>query len=392
MKIVKIITYLFLLALCSKVALAEERIRLETPVAGNSACKYVDMVRPSNAEVRKKSIVSWDGNCVAGYVSGNGVLQIQQPDGKKQIFRGNYQNGLEDGVVEMISEEPGKQVRIQGVWKSGTPQYATVEITKANGKTTIYKGELKESQFVGHGEIKYEDGTVYTGNFADNQPNGYGKAVLADGRVYEGEHLNGKPNGRGIWLYKDGGKYEGNNFNGMLHGKGKIYFSNGDIYEGDFENGVRTGKGIYKWVNGRIYSGEFQKNKIEGYGKYTESNGDFAEGNTKDGKLDGNWIVTKSNNQKYLNEYHDGVITKQSILNYGDSNSAQSQGPDPGKRQKGIDHMYCSNYAQQMVAGQRPAVAPGGGGASAATALLSGALIGMNRQEAYDNCMKNLGW
>ena len=380
---------LSLLVLIPTMALAEEKIRLETPISGNIGCKYVDMVHKANVEIRRKSIVSWDGKCAEGYLSGNGILQIQQPDGKKQIFKGTYQNGLEDGVLEMAIEEPSKKVKIQGIWKSGVLLNGTVEVTKANGKTTTYKGEIKDDQFSGQGAITYEDGTVYTGSFASNQPNGYGKAVLADGRTYEGEHLNGKPSGKGIWRFKDGGKYEGDNLNGQLHGKGKIYFSNGDIYEGDFENGVRTGKGIYKWVNGRTYLGDFQKNKTEGHGKYTEPNGDTAEGDTKDGKLEGNWIVTKSNNQKFIIEYKDGAIINQASIN---SSSSQAQAPDAGKRQQGIDHMYCTNYAQQMVAGQRPAVAPGGGGASAATAMLSGALIAMNRREAYDDCMKNLGW
>ena len=125
-KMVKTKIFLSLLALIPTMALAEEKIRLETPISGNIGCKYVDMVHKANVEIRRKSIVSWDGKCAEGYLSGNGILQIQQPDGKKQIFKGTYQNGLEDGVLEMTIEEPSKKVKIQGIWKSGVLLNGTV--------------------------------------------------------------------------------------------------------------------------------------------------------------------------------------------------------------------------------------------------------------------------
>ena len=389
----KRIALIMLIGLFKLPAYSEGRVPLELFVTNKKNCRYIDMIRPTNAEIRKRSTVHWDGNCVNGYVSGYGTLQILQPDGKTQVFKGNYLNGLEDGPFEMRQEHNGRVVQIQGIWKGGTPQTASIQITGQNGRKTTYKGELQDGQYSGQGEITYEDGTVYRGSFADNQPHGFGRASLADGRTYEGEHLKGVPSGRGKWQFQDGTVYEGDVQNATPHGKGRMIWTNGDTYDGDFESGIRTGIGVYRWRSGRVYEGEFKNNKVEGRGKYIEKNSDVAEGETRDGKLQGNWIVTKANNQKYLVEYKDGTIINQSTVNNEITGSSTTRAPDLAKRQQGMDHMYCEQYARQSIAGLKPAIPPGPPGAGTALAGAASVLmITSIRDEAYSNCMKNLGW
>lgn len=262
-----------------------------------------------------------------------GTTILKSDDGTVTRVSTTYLNGLEEGSGNSTSEGSQGTSKFIGTWTRGARSSGTVEVNPVNG--TSY---------------------TYTGDFAD-----------------------GKFHGKGLLRYSDGSTFEGTFLTGKLDGYGKMKFTNGDFYSGDFRAGNRTGTGTYTWTNEIVYEGGFLNNRIEGYGTRRLTNGDTASGVTRAGKMEGTWIVKKSDGSSFNAEYSNGEQIS--------SSGVKSSGPDLSRRQKGIDQMTCQNYAEVRTSNQRIADGGGLGGA-----LAQGMLISMNKQEAFDQCMKNLGW
>lgn len=348
----------------------EGYVRIE--INTNKGCNYSEYVKPERIDIRKTSKVIWSGKCSSGYISGPGTLTILDSEGKKSTINTNYDNGLEDGYGIFESEDTkGTTSRFEGMYQKGFRVKGTVQTASADGKKTQYTGEFTNGRITGNGQMTYHNGTIHEGEFLDGFAEGRGKRTTPDGSILDGNFLKGRAEGRGT-----------------------LKFSNGDVYTGDFVKDSRTGHGEYRWANGNIYTGEFVNGKINGPGKVTNPNGDIFERVIRNDKIEGSAIYKRANGDMWYLEYRDGVKiseTPSSSNKQNPSGAKPTEGPDLARRQRGIDHMTCQTYAKNAVAGQQISTI-GSGAAAAAQAFIQGTLISMNQQDAYDSCMKNLGW
>ena len=163
----------------------------------------------------------------------------------------------------------------------------------------------------------YNNG-VYKGEFKNNQRNGYGEMNYENGEYYFGQWLNDRRNGKGIlYYYKHKIKYKGDFVSDKFEGMGKYIDENDNYYVGQFFNGLKHGKGTEYYKNDNIkYEGGFAFNKYDGDGKYIYENNNAYIGQFKDGKFHGKGIA----------------LSKESILIYeGDFDKI-----DPDKASKDI--------------------------------------------------------
>lgn len=121
-------------------------------------CKFL------NPTPKPKESITWSGDCVDGYVSGEGVLQF------------------------LASGKPGAR----------------------------YEGTLQRGHLTGRGKLTTPDGVFYDGDWVDGKQEGYGKYVAADGSIYEGGWTAGQPNGFGSYHPAAGDPVRGRWENGKL--------------------------------------------------------------------------------------------------------------------------------------------------------------------------------
>jgi AMP deaminase len=120
-----------------------------------------------------------------------------------------------------------------------------------------YKGELKQGQRHGEGEMRYETGDFYRGQWADNKMHGYGQYCSANGNSYEGPWIHDNKHGSGSETFADGNRFSGQFENDKRVGNGKFTFFDGSFYEGEYQNNQRQGHGVYFDSSDRTsYSGQ----------------------------------------------------------------------------------------------------------------------------------------
>ena len=100
----------------------------------NTGCKYYTF------SYVDKRYIKWNGDCVDGYISGNGTLMVYQSDVLYYTYIGTCQNG------KMIGR---------------------ATFTYSDGGT--YTGGLKDGKYNGQGTFTYSDGGTYIGEFKDNK-------------------------------------------------------------------------------------------------------------------------------------------------------------------------------------------------------------------------------
>ena len=96
------------------------------------------------------------------------------------------------------------------------------------------------------------DGDKYKGEKKNDEFEGKGEMIYYNGK-YEGEWKNGLREGFGIYRYNNGEKYIGMWKNNLEEGNGRYIYKNGDIYDGYFKEGKKEGKGLYKYHHYYIY-------------------------------------------------------------------------------------------------------------------------------------------
>jgi len=416
-----------------------EKIELMTDMG----CVYAEYTTPSRTELRKKSIVTWSGICLNGYISGFGVLQINAADGAQTTITGNYKNGLEDGQGQFVQiTDKGKTI-FNGFYKDGFRVKGNFESQNLNGEgykysgefsngkfhgfgklensNYIYEGQFKNGLLQGKGKFKYADGRIYEGDVLAGKSHGQGMSKYSNGDIYEGSFLDGNREGKGIY-YKNGNQISGNFVKGTLEGYGKFLAKDGTTYEGNFRNSLPDGIGVWKYADGSTYEGNNSNGKINGYGIYknalggsaegdwvdakmigkfklTNKNGDVTQANYVDGVLDGIAISTKANGDKFYLEFKSGVKVSETAASTNNkssqaqsSNTVESEFAQAKKRQKGIDSLNCEAYAKNNTANQQTMSPPGQTGFAVFASIFAQAtLIDMNKQEFYDSCMMRLG-
>lgn len=140
---------------------------------------------------------------------------------------------------------------------------------------TAFKGQLRQLQRCGYGELVTNEGEFRQGTFTHRGLNGLGRVVTAKRLVFQGNFVDDLPSGSGAMLDMDKSiKYDGKFKDGVPHGKGRIFYRDPEYspgecaaYEGDFYEGELTGNGKKTYINGDIYEGYVDKGLPEGRGK-----------------------------------------------------------------------------------------------------------------------------
>jgi hypothetical protein len=83
---------------------------------------------------------------------------------------------------------------------------------------------------------------------------------------YRGEVREGAPNGRGVQTWPGGDRYEGQFRGGRRHGHGTYVWANGDRYQGEGRVGRQDGLGVFTWRGGNRYAGYFRLGQADGFG------------------------------------------------------------------------------------------------------------------------------
>ena len=177
-----------------------------------------------------------------------------------------------------------------------------------------YKGEWKDKQLNGKGELKTP------ANEADkNQPASgltYSKNIT-NYVTYQGTFLNGKIQGYALVKYSNGDTYEAEFKSGGRWSRvisytdplGSIYtgefdrlipknsvnieHKDGSRYIGNMSNMLYQGKGSLEYIDGSGYEGEFNQGKFDGEGTFTNANGELISGIYKNGKYSGTVAETR---------------------------------------------------------------------------------------------------
>lgn len=221
--------------------------------------------------------IEWDGQCVDGYVAGQGTIKVDGVSFKGEFTQGRLPNGeinAPDGtsyVGDLQDNNPRGQGRlnkpsgeaVQGTFNSLKETTGIVEITSTDGG--VYVGEVTGLDTLhGKGKVNFPDGYVYEGEFKNNKYHGQGKQIDPAGWSYTGEFAFGKYQGRGVLVSAQGDTYEGNFAAGYKQGKGTLTYGNGDRYIGDFVADQFQGKGRYEFAGGAAQDGEWKANRLQG--------------------------------------------------------------------------------------------------------------------------------
>jgi len=206
------------------------------------------------------------GNCVNGYLEGQGVV----------IW---FESG------EFAAREEG--FYIQGK-RNGDGVYAL-----ANGSTHV--GEYKDGISNGQGILTWPNGNKYVGEFKDGLRNGQATLTYSNGDKYVGEFRNDKIQGQGVYYYLadnqfKGDKYIGEFRDGTMHGHGTYAYFNGDKYVGEFKEWLFIGLGTYTFADGSKYVGEFKDSSYNGQGIFTFVDGRVWLGEWAEAKANGRFI------------------------------------------------------------------------------------------------------
>lgn len=108
---------------------------------------------------------SWDGACIGGKASGNGIITYKKNGKLFSTYKGEVEDGKLNGLGVYL-------------W--------------ANGDR--YEGQCKDDKRNGQGVYLWKDGRRYEGAWRNDQQHGLGRQTNADGSLYhEGQWANGQP-------------------------------------------------------------------------------------------------------------------------------------------------------------------------------------------------------
>jgi hypothetical protein len=92
--------------------------------------------------------------------------------------------------------------------------------------------------------------------------------IESSGVVYKGEWKDDEPHGTGELFFKDGSYYCGTFAHGFAHGDGRYIFARGSYYEGQVRHNVAEGRGtLVNETENYTYSGEWLNDLPNGQGE-----------------------------------------------------------------------------------------------------------------------------
>ncbi len=153
--------------------------------------------------------VAWSGRCVGGLASGPGTATFSNHGKFLESLTGDFDRGMvRDGHVA-VKWADGSNYNGNGVagWMEGFGL-----LTTAQGDR--FQGQWAGDRLNGHGLAEWANGDRYEGEWRDGKAEGRGVQTWSDGRKYDGEWRNDLPNGHGAVTRKDGSRHEGEFTNG----------------------------------------------------------------------------------------------------------------------------------------------------------------------------------
>ena len=229
------------------------------------------------SHVQHELVAKWSGDCVDGYVSGTGTLDMQSL-GKSDRYEGAMSKGKPEGSG-IIKFSDGRT--LSGEFHNGHVSGVADYVIPSG---LHYKGEWSDGVEEGRGVAVFPSGNQYSGMWHNGQMDGYGVMTSPSGTTHEGVFRNGRPNGHGITSKPDGYRIEGEWVKGILNGHGSYSSVHGAHYDGDFKNGNPEGVGNYTADSGDTYQGSWNHGVPDGQGTVTRKNNVFS-GKWKNGCL-----------------------------------------------------------------------------------------------------------
>jgi hypothetical protein len=276
--------------------------------------------------------MKWLGTFKDGYIN-NGVIKIKIIDGS--IRQEEFLNGIHiyttlfhnDGDICIIDEKTYENSNFSGTytWNNGTKYKGQFRNGQPYGKgelkdidNSLYEGHFVNGEKIGSGKIKYISGDTYTGDWYNDKKHGKGIVNFSNGCKYEGQWFDNYAHGKGVFTYANGCSYEGQWINDCAHGKGVLRYPDGSFYEGEFIDGIITENGFFKYPNGSFYEGEFINGNMDGFGVLRYPDGSFYEGYFIDGIMIGRGIFQYPNGSFYEGDFIDGKMNGHGVLRYPD--------------------------------------------------------------------------
>ena len=184
----------------------------------------------------------------------NGPGRYASKDG--EVYEGNFVDGEYDGQG-VLSGNNGN--RYEGRFEKG--QFVRGTLTDASGQTMT--GPFKNFQANGLMEATYPGGMVFKGEMRDGEFKGKGELRLADGKRIRAD-FDGSGADEGEIDYPNGDRYTGALYAAAAYGKGRMVYANGDVYEGQFAKDQPHGRGtLTPATSGKaVQTGQWRRDRL----------------------------------------------------------------------------------------------------------------------------------
>jgi hypothetical protein len=178
----------------------------EIVVNNEKGCKFLFYARHEDISNLKNPKLTWNGECLNGYLDGRGEVNLKFDKLVEYKFIGEFKKGKLFGFVEGSAIFEGYNASFKAEVKDGMNLFGIIEIENKLGSKIIYSGEAYYLMFEGRGILNnISQGIVVDGYFKNGKANGY--AVISNKKTndrYEGEVVGGLKNGRGVFSFGDG--------------------------------------------------------------------------------------------------------------------------------------------------------------------------------------------
>ena len=240
----------------------------------------------------------------------------------KLVYTGDWRNNKFNGYGIYINDNG--QV-LKGKWKANKLVEADIADTLIKTPIGVYRGQMTEKGFNGHGTMRFNEGGVYEGEWRNGAPNGNGTMVFPDSSIYKGNWVKGEIDGLGTMAYSNGDVYSGDWKSGQFSGNGRYVFASGGVYDGIWIKGKQYGKGHFSSQTIRSYNGSWEQGQMVGDDTITYYNGDKYYGSLVDNKREGNAAYKFSNGNEYHGQFADDTFNGLGVFTFHDGNRYEGE-------------------------------------------------------------------
>ncbi|MBX2846461.1 MAG: hypothetical protein KTR13_09645 [Saprospiraceae bacterium] len=236
----------------------------------NEGCKYYFLIDRSTPfaedflEECEDCIESWSGDCLDGFLQGNGTLTII--DGKYStkitglVDRGEFKGELYiDGTFK--KDRISARLDLQNIMLKKTSDIDVKYNRKKRNfelKGTLYEGGQK----IDAQKITLDKDMTYKGMLINGVPEGAGEMTCLCGKSFTGTFKDGLLI-KGLVEYADGAIDYGTFNEKGLHGLGYTKYADGDEFFGEWKNDKPSGLGVMVWGPDDIESGIYKNWKLQ---------------------------------------------------------------------------------------------------------------------------------